>query len=170
MTRFDKFISIIFKNEGIYSNDPSDSGGKTKYGISDARDGKVDGLVDTNDDGKGDLKVESLTLDNAKQIYKHAYYDFCQIDKITNELLALHLFDFAVNSGVGRACKLLQEIAGVKQDGQIGNITIAKVNSTDYSKQYIQERLNFYNRIGVGKNAKFLNGWKNRISNTTKSL
>ena len=34
MNRSDKFIDIVFKAEGFYSNDIDDSGGETLYGIA----------------------------------------------------------------------------------------------------------------------------------------
>ena len=150
---FDKFIPIILKHEGGYVNDPKDSGGETKYGISKRAYPNVD--------------IKNLTLDQAKEIYKRDYYDRMKLDRITNELLALHVFDFGVNAGVSRAIKHLQSVAGVHIDGIIGKDTIAAANSGDYSQAYINARLSYYRSIGVGKNAKFLKGWITRV-NTTK--
>jgi len=167
MTRAEKFIPKILFAEGgeKYTNDPNDSGAGTKYGISDARDGKVDGLTDINNDGKGDVKVENLTRDQAIEIYKKLYFDPCKIDLINDEFLALHVFDFAVNSGVGRSIKTLQKVVGVKDDGIIGNQTLAKANSKSYVEEFKQARIVFYKSIGTGKNAKFLKGWINRVNN-----
>lgn len=172
MTRAEKFIPIILKNEGFsaYTNDSSDSGGETKYGIADMADGKKDGMTDTNFDGKADKKIKELTLQDAISIYKKKYFDPVKADSINNELLALHVFDHGVNAGTGRAIKMLQKVVGVHIDGIIGKETISKVNSGDYTNEFIQERINYYTLIGVGNNAKFLKGWLNRVNNTTKAI
>jgi lysozyme family protein len=150
MNRFDNFIKVILRNEGGLANDPSDSGGLTKYGISKAAYPNVD--------------IRNLTLDDAEAIYKRDYYDPCKIDQITDSKLALHVFDFAVNAGVGRAIKHLQQVAGVTPaDGLIGRITLARVNSGDYLNAFVADRKAYYRKIAVGKNAKFLPGWLHRV-------
>lgn len=167
MTRPENFIRKVLLSEGgsKYTNDPNDSGAGTKFGISDARDGKIDGLADLDGDGKGDKQVKELSESDAILIYKKQYYDPCKADLINDELLALHVFDFAVNSGISRAIKTLQSVIGVKADGVIGNKTLEKVNSGDYTEAYRDARIAFYKYIGVGKNAKFLKGWINRVNN-----
>lgn len=156
MTRFDKFIEVIFRNEGILSDDVNDKGGLTKYGISQ--------------NAYPNLDIRSLTKEKAQEIYKHDYYDACKIDSIENELLALHLFDMAVNAGVGRSIRMLQRLILVNIDGVIGNNTINTVNAGNWSKAFIQARINYYKKIATGRNLVFLNGWLNRVKNTTNAL
>ena len=156
MTRFDKFIAIVFENEGFISNNPNDKGGLTKYGISKSAYPNVD--------------IINLTEDDAKLIYKRDYYDRCKIDLITSELLAVQLFDFAVNAGVGRACRMLQSIIGTKQDGIIGSTSLSVINAGDYSLRYIQARIIYYKQIATGRNIVFLKGWLNRVSKTTNLI
>jgi lysozyme family protein len=153
MTRAEKFIPKILFNEGNskVTDDPNDSGGLTKYGISQK--------------SYPDLDIRNLTEENAISIYKKEYFDPCKIDQISNESLALQVFDFAVNAGNHRAIVILQSTVGVIADGVIGMQTLNKVNSGDYLNLYKQARINFYKSIGVGKNAKFLNGWINRVNN-----
>jgi len=148
MTRFEKFIQVIFLNEGVLSDNVNDKGGLTKYGISQKAYPK--------------LNIRALTKQQAQDIYKRDYYDACKAELIKDELLALHVFDMAVNAGVSRAAKLLQEVAGVAQDGIIGNITLNKVNSGKYTDKYIVARICFYHSIGTGSNAGFFKGWINR--------
>ena len=156
MTRFEKFIPIIFKNEGILSDSVNDSGGLTKYGISQK--------------AYPNLDIRNLTKDEAQQTYKADYYDTCKIDSITNELLALHVFDMAVNAGVGRSIRMLQRVANVTQDGSIGNITLQTVNSKDLPQDFINARIAYYKTIATGRNIIFLNGWLNRVKNTTQAI
>ena len=156
MERFDEFIQIIFYNEGFLSNDKADKGGLTKYGISKRAYPHLD--------------IANLTQEHAEQIYKHDYYLPCKIDNIKDKLLALHVFDFAVNAGISRSIKMLQKVIGAKVDGIIGNQTISLANNGDFAQDFITARINYYKSIAIGTNSKFLHGWLNRVANTTKAL
>ncbi len=54
---FEHALNFILRPdiEGVYVNDPTDRGGETKYGISDRRDGVIDGKTDVSGDGKPDM-------------------------------------------------------------------------------------------------------------------
>jgi lysozyme family protein len=156
MTRFEKFIPIIFKNEGILSDNVNDAGGLTKYGISQR--------------AYPNLDIRNLTKQQAEEIYKRDYYDVCKIDLIENELLALHVFDMAVNAGVGRSIRMLQRVILVDVDGVIGTQTINTANAANWAAAFIQARINYYKQIATGRNLGFLDGWLYRVQNTTKSL
>jgi lysozyme family protein len=153
MERANKFIPKILFAEGgsKYTNDPNDSGGETKYGISKKAFPNLD--------------IKNLTEVQAIAIYKKLYCDPCKIDLIKDEFLALHVFDFAVTSGVHRAIEVLQSVIGVLTDGIFGNQTLQKVNSGNYLNAYKNARIAFYTNIGIGKNAKFKKGWINRVNN-----
>ena len=151
--RFDKFIPIILEHEGGYVNDPKDSGGETKYGISKRAYPKLD--------------IKNLTKDEAKEIYYQDYYKRMRCNEIESDLMALHLFDFGVNAGTSRAIKTAQRIVNVHVDGIIGRDTINAINADkDIAAKYINARETYYRWVGVGKNAKFLKGWLNRLKKT----
>ena len=156
MNRFDKFITIIFNNEGFLSDNKNDKGGVTKYGISKA--------------AYPNLDIAHLTIEHAKEIYLTDYYLPMKIDRIENELLALHVFDFGVNAGITRAIKYLQKTAVVGADGVIGEKTLTAVNSQDLAQKFIETRKQYYKTIATGRNTVFLKGWLNRVDNTTKAL
>ena len=156
MTRFEKFIPIILANEGGLSDNVNDKGGLTKYGISQK--------------AYPDLDIRNLTKSKAEAIYKRDYYDRCMCDLIEDEMLALHLFDFAVNAGVSRAVKLLQTILGVYSDGIMGKQTVTAANTANCANAFISARKNYYKHISTGRNIVFLKGWINRVDNTTKAL
>jgi len=90
------------KWEGFFSDDKADPGGKTKYGISDAGDGTIDGLIDLDRDGKGDVKVEELTLGQACEYLWRWYWQAAECAALPWPYNAC-VFDAAVNCGVGRA-------------------------------------------------------------------
>ena len=155
MTRFDKAVKVILQHEGGFVNNPNDPGGETKYGISKR--------AYPNED------IKNLTIDRATQIYFKDYWQPLNLYLINSDLLALHIFDVAVNSGVGTAVKMLQKVVGTVQDGALGKITAhaanCRANTVD---EYIEARKDFYIKI-TKRNPKlkgFLKGWFNRIEST----
>lgn len=70
-----------------------------------------------------DLDIASLTLADAKAIYRRDYWDKLRGDDLPAGV-ALFLFDYAVNSGVARAAMAVQRHVGVADDGHIGPITV----------------------------------------------
>lgn len=131
-------IDNVMKAEGWdkYTNDPSDRGGPTKWGITEAT-ARAFGY-------KGDMRA--LEYGTAFEIYFQRFWvqpKFDQIDKRNHEL-ALTLFDYGVNSGQSRAAKALQRSLNVlnnqgksfpdiNADGAIGALTLAALDA--YIKQ-----------------------------------
>lgn len=175
---FNKCMPTIWEHEGGYVDDPDDSGGKTKYGISlifmqGTKDLDGDGFLDgdINKDGIIDsFDVKAMTREDSKYLYKlyfwNKWYTF-----LDSELLALHLFDMSVNAGARRSNKLMQEIVGVTVDGIIGVNTVKAINANkkDLLGLYEQARINFYEAIAkkYPKNKKYIQGWINRVNSTT---
>lgn len=148
---FTRALTFTLKWEGGFSNDKVDPGGKTKWGISDAGDGTIDGLIDIDRDGTGDVKVEALTKEEAIQVYYHAYWKPANCDKFDLPL-AVAVFDTAVNCGVKRANKWLKE----SQD----------------PKSFLNLRKLYYYRL-VGYNPsmkKYIKGWLNRLNDLSKYI
>ena len=176
MNRSDKFIDIVFKAEGFYSNDIDDSGGETLYGIARNKNPKWLGwkIVDeykTKSNFPNNMKKDGNLIALKNTFYTEIYAKPCKIDEFDNELLALHVFDFAVNAGMKTAIKTLQKIVGTFQDGIIGSKTIKAANAKENALElFILARKAYYIKIAVGKNAKYKNGWLNRVDNINKSL
>lgn len=168
MAKFEIEIPRVLAHEGGYVNHPSDPGGKTNRGITDRLDGKIDGLVDLNGDGAGDVEIKKLTEDQAKQVYKTRFWDRMQGDKIESQAIAGILFDGYVNMGAN-AIKILQRILSVKDDGVIGPKTLEAINGANEIQLYTDykaARIEFYNDLAERKPALkvFLKGWNNRIN------
>ena len=86
--RFNRYLPILFKFEGIYSNDKYDPGGETKYGISQRF--------------HPDIDVKNLTKKQAADIYYREYWLAAGCDRMEYQM-AVVVFDTAVNMGVKRA-------------------------------------------------------------------
>ena len=120
-------VGVVVAAEGGYSANPSDpgnwSGGDigrgicrgTKYGISAAAHPTLD--------------IAALTLDQARAIYRGAYWAPIQGDSLPPPL-ALLAFDAAVNNGVANAVRWLQAAAGAAPDGVFGPATLAALHAT----------------------------------------
>lgn len=158
-----KSIEHVGISEGGYVNDPVDPGGETNWGISDRRDGKMDGKADLDSDGIGDVRMRDLTKDQANKVYKRDYWDAINGDKLPSGL-DLVAFDGAVNSGVSRGAKWVQRALGVKQDGRIGPATLKAAKEADI-EQAIRDacmyRLLFLQ--GLKTWWKYKNGWTARV-------
>ena len=121
------FQEIVMK-EGGYVDDPFDSGGKTRYGITE-RVARAHGY-------KGAMR--KLSLQTAERIYKAAYWHPLELGEISliDANVAFKLFDIAVNMGTHRAGVFLQRCLNVfndrerhykdiAEDGAVGPKTIA---------------------------------------------
>lgn len=82
---FKKALDFVLRWEGEYSNNPSDPGGETKYGISKK--------------AYPGLDVSSLTLEKATEIYQRDYWGPIGGDDL-KEGFDVAAFDSAVNCGV----------------------------------------------------------------------
>jgi len=160
MANFSLAIQPLLRREGGYVNHPSDRGGETKFGISKKQYPNLD--------------IFNLTENEAKKIYKRDYWDKISGDLIKDQFTAEHLFDLAVNHGVSRGSKLIQESLGdlgqpVKIDGVIGFKSLNKINRTDSTKlnnTLVDNRINFYDKI-VSNNPSqkvFYKGWIKRAN------
>lgn len=114
MTIFDEAFLYMLENEGIDSDHPLDSGGRTRYGITR----EVATLYGYD--------VETLTLEQAKTIYRKGYW---RGEGIRDRKVAIKHFDIGVNVGIKTAAKLLQRAVKVTDDGIIGPVTLDAINS-----------------------------------------
>lgn len=102
---FDACFARVLGVEGDFSDDPSDSGGATRYGITEH--------VARSNGYTGDMR--ELPLDVAKRIYRREYWDRLSLDAVAllSSRIAEELFDTAVNCGQGVAGTWLQRCLNV---------------------------------------------------------
>lgn len=154
---FDQAFDKLINHEGGYTFNPHDPGGETKFGISKRSYPHLD--------------IHSLTLADAKTIYKRDFWDRAQCDKLAPDL-AFDLFDGAVNSGIGQSIRWLQRAVGVADDGVVGPLTLAAINREDDSSairaRYNGQRLDFMTRLSTWD--VFGKGWARRIAANLQSV
>ncbi len=152
-----------------YASDSADSGGATMCGVTlttykSYRKSK--GITTTTTD---DLKA--ITYDEWRDILKSLYWDKWQADKIENQSLAELVVDWYWHSGIW-GIKNPQQCLGVKNDGIVGEKTLAAINGENRAaifRKIWKRRKNYYYGI-VNNNStqrKFLKGWLNRLNDQT---
>lgn len=154
MADFEAAFEKTMRHEGGYSNDGTDRGGETKYGISKK--------------AYPALNIKALTLDVAKSIYRMDYWDRIRGDRIDAQEIAEAIFDMAVNLGVAKACALAQEAAGISPaDGIMGTRSIGALNNATpdiflafFSLRVIARYVDICTRLPDQK--RFLLGWVRR--------
>lgn len=116
-------LKLMFGHEGGYVNVSSDRGGPTKYGIAHktlaAHRGKASVTA---------AQVKAMSIEEATDIYQRSFWPQSGGDMLPPGL-DYAAFDFGVNSGPGRAVKVLQDVVGVRVDGHMGEVTLKAVRS-----------------------------------------
>ena len=155
-SNFNRSLLLLLKHEGGYVNHPSDPGGMTNLGVT----AKVwESWVGHPVDEK---QMRALTPDDVAPLYKRKYWDACRADELVSGL-DYAVFDCAVNSGVGRAVKLLQGCVGVPADGGIGPTTMAAVKqATGLIEDFCDARLRFLQTLSTWPT--FGRGWERRVN------
>ena len=159
---FDTCMTMLLAHEGGYVNHPSDPGGMTNLGVTKRTYDEYHG-TDIDEEG-----MRQLTKADVEPIYRRNYWDRCRCQDLPSGV-DWAVFDLAVNSGTGRAAKLLQRAVETTEDGSIGPLTLMKV------KQH--ESVNIINRIAMYREQfyrtlttfdTFGRGWLRRNDETRK--
>jgi len=132
MTVKAKIIAQIIETEGGYVNDPHDSGGETKYGITKA--------VARQYGYTGAMK--SLPKSLAEKIYGQLYWDGLKLDdvEVLSPALAYEIADSGINLGPYQVALWLQECLNIfnrqgdlypdlLSDGVVGRKTLVALKS-----------------------------------------
>lgn len=162
MADFDLAINKTLTHEGgdTFTNDTLDHGGATKFGISQK--------------AYPELDIRNLSEDQAKDIYRHDYWNRVKGDDIQSQTVAETIFDVCVNMGVAGGSKLAQKTLAIEPaDGIIGPQSLAVINACDddlFIAKFALAKIQRYTEICRADDSqkKYLLGWLNRtLSSTT---
>lgn len=156
--RFAICLPLILKHEGGYVNHPKDPGGATNKGV-------IQSTYDSWRDRQGQPRqsVRSIADAEVAAIYRRDYWDAVKGDDLPAGV-DYAVFDFAVNSGINRASRYLQEVARVAADGSIGPATLAAVKALPAStiiNGLCDARMAFLRRLSTFPT--FGKGWTRRV-------
>ena len=154
---WDQCFASVIKNEGGFVNHPKDPGGMTNLGVTRAN---WEMFLNRN---VTEAEMRSLTPESVKGFYKVQYWDKIKGDQLPAGI-DYAAFDFAVNSGVSRAAKMLQQIAGALVDGVLGPKSMEAIKSCDADQTVdaiCDMRLDFLKRLSNWDT--FGSGWEQRV-------
>ena len=166
MADYKVHIPFLEKWEGGWSNDPDDSGGATMKGVTlrtYTAYRKKKGLLPPTED-----ELRNISKEEGLDIYKTMYWDTIKGDAFQSQSVANIMVDWFWMSGV-IAIKRLQLIVGTKQDGIVGQKTLAAVHAKNQKELFTQlknARHNHFISIVTKspEKRKFLKGWFNRLN------
>ena len=159
-SNFEICLEKLLIHEGNFVNHPQDPGGMTNLGVTKRVWEEWVGH------DVSEKEMRNLTPAMVAPLYKRKYFDACR----ANELVPgvdYAVFDVAVNSGVGRAIKLLQSVVGATPDGGYGSITAALVQKAEQNpirliELYSAKRLEFLESLKSFPT--FGKGWSRRVA------
>ena len=155
---FDTCLKKLLAHEGNYVHHEKDPGGMTNLGVT------IRVWEEWVGHAVSEKEMRNLTPLMVAPLYKRKYWDACRANELVSGV-DYCVFDVAVNSGVGRAVKLLQSAVGVTVDGGFGPATLAAVNEKDPAaliEMYCTKRLEFLQSLKTFET--FGKGWSRRVA------
>lgn len=154
---------VIERWEGGYVNHPSDPGGPTNMGVTQAV------LANWRGHPVTAMDVKNLTREEARRIFFAKYLRSLRADELALPL-ALMTYNCGVNSGIGRGGKFLQRVlnrqgAGLSEDGKIGRLSIQAAQAANI-QQAVSDYADIYETFyrGLSTFHVFGKGWMNRLN------
>jgi lysozyme family protein len=156
--RFRRALSQTLEWEG---GDTTDTGGRTRFGISQR-------AYPTED-------IPNLTVERAAELYHRDYWRPLGLDALASPDVAAKVFDVAVNLGLAGGVRTVQRALGltgraVAVDGKMGDITRAAIDSTPARQMLAAicvEQARHYERLIVRDPTRFgayERGWMRRAA------
>lgn len=162
---YDESLRRLLVNEGGYGNHPSDPGGPTNFGIT-----LKDYRLYVNKSATA-ADIRAMKIGEAKTIYRAKYWDALKCDDLPSGV-DYSIFDYGVNSGVGRAGKVLRRKLGMPTEDAKGKLLWAvtpeviaaanKVSAFALVSLINNERLSFLKQLRTWP--VFGRGWGRRVS------
>jgi lysozyme family protein len=151
-------LAALLVHEGGYSNHPADPGGPTNWGIT---------LADARRYWKGDATADDMRQmpqSVARKIYRERYWEALRCDDLPAGV-DYAVFDYGVNSGIGRAGKVLRRVLDLP-DGTsaVTDAVIEAAHATDAARTVsaiCAERMAFLKSLRTFP--VFGRGWTRRV-------
>lgn len=156
---YDAALARLLAHEGGYTNHPSDPGGPTNFGIT---------IADYRKYVKADataVDVRAMTVAEARAIYRARYWDAQRCDDLPAGV-DYAVFDYGVNSGIGRSGKVLRRLLGLADaTHHVSDEVVAaahRANAAVLVAAICDERLRFLKALKTWP--VFGKGWGRRVA------
>lgn len=156
---YDEALRRLLAHEGGYVNHPSDPGGPTNFGIT---------LADYRKYRKPDATatdVHAMRIEDAKAIYRAKYWNAQRCDELPAGV-DYSIFDYGVNSGLGRSGKVLRRVLGLPANMSTITTEVLQAAAKRDPKALVaainDERLSFLKRLRTWPT--FGAGWSRRVA------
>lgn len=159
VSTYDEALRRLLDHEGGYTNHPSDPGGPTNFGIT---------IYDYRKYVKPNATaadVRAMKLDEAKAIYRTKYWAAQRCDELPAGV-DYSIFDYGVNSGIGRSVKVLRRVVSLPDNSSVVTDQVLNAVAGRDPKAIIvainDERLRFLR--GLKTWPVFGKGWSARVA------
>ncbi len=156
---YEAALARLLAHEGGYTNHPSDPGGPTNFGIT-IRDYRqyVKASATAAD-------VKMMALDEAERIYRAKYWDAQRCDDLPAGIDNA-IFDYGVNSGIGRSGKVLRRCLDLSEDTSLVSDRVVaaaiQADAAELVAAICDERLRFLRSLRTW--SVFGKGWGRRVA------
>jgi hypothetical protein len=166
---FDKSINLMLGLEGGKTNEGTDRGGKTNYGITQFT------YNAWNKKHKLPMRdVFKITPDIAKQIYKEEYWNLIKGDQLPKNV-ANAILSMALTDGPQDSIKFVQKMLGVEPvSGVMGPITLGKIlektknGDADFARAILNKQIDRYQKDEQAST--YGKGWTNRVEKVKDTI
>jgi hypothetical protein len=166
---FDKSINLMLGLEGGKTNEGTDRGGKTNYGITQFT---YNAWNKKHKFPKRD--VFTITPDIAKQIYKEEYWNLIKGDQLPKNV-ANAILSMALTDGPQDSIKFVQKMLGVEPvSGVMGPITLGKIlektknGDADFARAILNKQIDRYQKDEQAST--YGKGWTNRVEKVKDTI
>jgi lysozyme family protein len=155
---YERSLACLLAHEGGYTNQPDDPGGPTNFGIT---------IADYRRYAKADASaadMRAMSVEDAKRIYRERYWGAQRCDDLPAGV-DYAVFDYGVNSGIGRSGKVLRRMLRLPDDSSaVTDAVIAACRAADARTLVVaicDERLRFLKSLKTW--SEFGKGWGRRV-------
>lgn len=152
---YSEALAALLLHEGGYADHPSDPGGETNYGITVAV-ARASGYTGP---------MRSIPMDVVKRIYRAKYWDALRCDELPSGV-DYAVFDYGVNSGIGRSGKVLRRVMGISDSSyQVTDAVLSAARNVDAEglvDDICSERMRFLQNLKTWP--VFGKGWGRRVT------
>lgn len=166
---FDKSINLMLGLEGGKTDEGTDRGGRTNYGITQFT---YNAWNKKHKLPKRD--VFKITPEIAKQIYKEEYWSIIKGDQLPRNV-ANAILSMALTDGPQDSIKFVQKMLGVQPvSGVMGPITMAKIweksktGDAEFAKAILNKQIDRYQKDEQAST--YGKGWTNRVEKVKDTI